>query len=56
VGQLPAAVIGLVEQLENATGVDLFKSLRPEPVGHPVRAVGGPWPADAASDGGGLPG
>ena len=29
-GQLPAAVIGLVEQLENATGVDLLKALRPE--------------------------
>lgn len=28
-GQLPAAVIGLAEQLENATGVDLFKALRP---------------------------
>jgi flotillin len=56
VGQLPAAVIGLVEQLENATGVDLFKSLRPEPVGHPVRAVGEPWPVDAASDGDGLSG
>ena len=29
-GQLPAAVIGLAEQLENATGVDLLKALRPE--------------------------
>ena len=29
-GQLPAAVIGLVEQLENATGVDLLKALRPD--------------------------
>jgi len=29
-GQLPAAVIGLAEQLENATGVDLFKALRPD--------------------------
>ncbi len=29
-GQLPAAVIGFVEQLENATGVDLLKALRPE--------------------------
>ncbi len=28
--QLPAAVIGLAEQLENATGVDLFKALRPD--------------------------
>jgi flotillin len=27
-GQLPAAVIGLTEQLENATGVDLLKALR----------------------------
>ncbi|MGH9263372.1 MAG: flotillin, partial [Acidimicrobiales bacterium] len=29
-GQLPAAVISLTEQLENATGVDLLKALRPE--------------------------
>ena len=29
--QLPAAVIGLAEQLENATGVDLFKAMRVEP-------------------------
>jgi flotillin len=29
-GQLPAAVIGLAEQIENATGVDLFKALRPD--------------------------
>ena len=29
-GQLPAAVIGLAEQLENATGVDLLKALRPD--------------------------
>jgi hypothetical protein len=28
-GQLPAAVIGLAEQLETATGVDLFSALRP---------------------------
>jgi flotillin len=28
-GQLPAAVIGLTEQIENATGVDLLKALRP---------------------------
>ena len=28
--QLPASVIGLAEQLENATGVDLFKALRPD--------------------------
>ncbi len=27
--QLPAAVIGLTEQIENATGVDLLKALRP---------------------------
>ncbi|MBA3268343.1 MAG: flotillin family protein [Acidimicrobiia bacterium] len=32
-GQLPAAVIGLTEQLENATGVDLLKALRPDPAG-----------------------
>ena len=29
-GQLPAAVIGLTEQIETATGVDLLKALRPE--------------------------
>lgn len=29
-GQLPGAVISLTEQLENATGVDLLKALRPE--------------------------
>ena len=28
--QLPASVIGLTEQLENATGVDLLKALRPD--------------------------
>ncbi|MGI8985133.1 MAG: flotillin family protein [Acidimicrobiales bacterium] len=28
--QLPAAVIGLTEQIENATGVDLLKALRPD--------------------------
>ncbi|HVL05970.1 MAG TPA: SPFH domain-containing protein [Acidimicrobiales bacterium] len=28
-GQLPAAVISLTEQIENATGVDLLKALRP---------------------------
>ena len=28
-GQLPAAVIGLTEQIENATGVDLLRALRP---------------------------
>lgn len=33
-GQLPAAVIGLAEQLENATGVDLFKALRPNGDSH----------------------
>ena len=30
-GQLPAAVIGLAEQIENATGVDLFSALRRSP-------------------------
>ena len=29
-GQLPASVIGLAEQLENATGVDLLKAFRPD--------------------------
>ncbi len=37
-GQLPATVIGLVEQLENATGVDLFKALRPDSNGVSVDA------------------
>ena len=31
--QLPAAVIGLAEQIENATGVDLFKAMRPDAPG-----------------------
>ncbi|MDQ3640316.1 MAG: SPFH domain-containing protein [Actinomycetota bacterium] len=35
-GQLPAAVIGLAEQLENATGVDLLKALRPDAVDSPT--------------------
>ena len=34
-GQLPAAVIGLTEQIENATGVDLLKALRPNAVSRP---------------------
>jgi flotillin len=32
-GQLPAAVIGLTEQIETATGVDLLKALRPNATG-----------------------
>jgi flotillin len=32
-GQLPAAVIGLTEQIETATGVDLLKALRPNAAG-----------------------
>ncbi len=35
-GQLPAAVIGLTEQIENATGVDLLKALRPADGAPPV--------------------
>jgi flotillin len=31
--QLPAAVIGLTEQIENATGVDLLRALRPNSAG-----------------------
>jgi flotillin len=31
--QLPAAVIGLTEQIENATGVDLLRALRPNATG-----------------------
>lgn len=42
-GQLPAAVISLTEQLENATGVDLLKALRPDAGNSsPVRPVGRP--------------
>ncbi len=37
-GQLPAAVIGLTEQIENATGVDLLKALRPSD-GTPTQVV-----------------
>jgi flotillin len=37
-GQLPAAVIGLTEQIENATGVDLLKALRPSD-GAPTQVV-----------------
>ena len=37
-GQLPAAVIGLAEQLENATGVDLLKALRPDAIDSPPPA------------------
>jgi len=48
-GQLPTAVISLAEQIENATGVDLFKALRPAPV---VPSVGGAATyRDAAADG-----
>jgi len=38
-GQLPAAVIGLTEQIENATGVDLLKALRPNAAGAPVSGL-----------------
>jgi len=39
-GQLPAAIISLTEQLENATGVDLLKALRPDAGNSaPVRPV-----------------
>ena len=37
-GQLPAAVIGLAEQLENATGVDLLRALRPDAIESPPPA------------------
>ena len=57
--QLPASVIGLAEQLENATGVDLLKALRPDTngaveaakaveAGAPAEAVGAGPPAEAA--------
>jgi flotillin len=32
-GQLPAAIISLAEQIENATGVDVLGALRPSPDG-----------------------
>ena len=38
-GQLPAAVIGLAEQIETATGVDLFTALRAQPDGSLVDAT-----------------
>jgi flotillin len=38
-GQLPATVIGLTEQIENATGVDLLKALRPDPAVVPALSV-----------------
>lgn len=40
-GQLPAAVIGLAEQLETATGVDLFKAMRTQHDGDADESVGG---------------
>ena len=51
-GQLPAAVIGLAEQLENATGVDLFKSLRPDSSGVSIDAEE-PWDEEAIPHGDG---
>ncbi|MDP9070850.1 MAG: SPFH domain-containing protein [Actinomycetota bacterium] len=46
-GQLPAAVIALAEQIENATGVDLFKALRPHPDGASLDATGEYWDEEA---------
>jgi flotillin len=43
-GQLPASVISLAEQIENATGVDVFSALRPSPDGA-TTAVAGTSPA-----------
>jgi flotillin len=51
-GQLPAAVIGLAEQLENATGVDLFKALRPDSNGVPIDAEE-LWDEEAVPEGDG---
>ena len=51
-GQLPAAVIGLAEQLENATGVDLFKALRPDANGVSIDAEE-PWDEEGVPDGDG---
>ncbi|MBK5221637.1 MAG: flotillin family protein [Acidimicrobiia bacterium] len=45
-GQLPGAVINLAEQIENATGVDLFKSMRDKAPAQPAT----PRAIDAASD------
>lgn len=44
--QLPAAVVGLVEQIETATGVDLFRALRAEEQGAArPNGAGSPRPA-----------
>lgn len=45
--QLPGAVIGLTEQLENATGVDLLKALRPDHARPPAAAEPEPEPDGA---------
>ena len=49
-GQLPSAVISLAEQIENATGVDLFKALRPDPDGSSESTGGEYWIAEASTD------
>jgi flotillin len=38
-GQLPASVISLTEQIENATGVDLLRALRPPDAGSTLAVV-----------------
>jgi flotillin len=52
-GQLPATVIGLAEQLENATGIDLFKALRPDTANTSARP--GTELVGASTDGNGRP-
>ena len=49
-GQLPAAVIGLAEQIETATGVDLFSALRPSTDGGALAVADGTSNGDARAD------
>jgi flotillin len=52
VNQLPAAVLSLAEQIENATGVDLFTSMRHHASpGLPADAVGTPLSSASVPDG-----
>ena len=49
-GQLPAAVIGLAEQIETATGVDLFKALRAQPADSSAGATDEYWDSEESTD------
>ena len=49
-GQLPAAVIGLAEQIETATGVDLFRALREQPDGPSLDATDEYWDTEESTD------